>query len=602
MFRGFGLLLCGLLAVAFAQLAARPAQAQQSWVQIEARPTLAEAQARAAEFARSLPGVEGYRLKNGWFAIAIGPLSRAEAGRRLSLLLDQGAIPPDSFIANGNGYTRRFWPDGSAAAAEGSAPLAEAATDDPAAQDLQILDKPETEAGAAPLPQTIDDPAETAEAARADEATLDQAALEDIQRALTFAGLYHSPIDGRFGRGTRSAISEWQAQNGAAPIGYLTARQRAALIQPWQAEESAVGMVPVTEPEAGISTSLPFGLVEFDRYDPPFVRYRARGNSGFEILLISSPGTDDAALAVLGARIAALGLIPPGGTNAIRNGTLAISGQDAATMGIAEARVSGEATKGFLISGPVDQELRLTRVAAAISANFTALDDAVLDENMGLPSTVSAEDLTQGIDERMPDLAQSGLYLDGSGRVLTSLSGLKGCGNLLIDRRHSASIVWSDEAEGIAVLAPDDRLAPIRVARLAAALPAAPAELTIGGYPYGDRLSAPVVTTAALVETVGLDGEANRARLVFPAKEGDSGSAVLDRSGAVIGLVLPRSDDGGRALPADTSFMVPAPVLMRALNATEFAPSAAPAQSTSLAPEDLAAEARGLAALVTCVR
>ena len=50
-----------------------------TWVQIEARPTEAEAEARAAAYSGRLDSVNGFRLSSGWYAIALGPFSRDEA-------------------------------------------------------------------------------------------------------------------------------------------------------------------------------------------------------------------------------------------------------------------------------------------------------------------------------------------------------------------------------------------------------------------------------------------------------------------------------------------------------------------------------------------
>ena len=51
-----------------------------SWVQVEARPSEAQARERAEFYAGGLADVQGYRLASGWYAIALGPYSEAEAG------------------------------------------------------------------------------------------------------------------------------------------------------------------------------------------------------------------------------------------------------------------------------------------------------------------------------------------------------------------------------------------------------------------------------------------------------------------------------------------------------------------------------------------
>ena len=84
----------------------------QVWVQIEARPTYADALDRASGFDRILADVNGFALRSGWYAIALGPYTRADAEEVLRAYGVQGYIPEDSFIAQTDIYTQQFWPPG----------------------------------------------------------------------------------------------------------------------------------------------------------------------------------------------------------------------------------------------------------------------------------------------------------------------------------------------------------------------------------------------------------------------------------------------------------------------------------------------------------
>ncbi len=53
--------------------------AQDSWVQIQARPDLALAKDSARSFSGQIEDVNGFTLQTGWFAIALGPYSEFEA-------------------------------------------------------------------------------------------------------------------------------------------------------------------------------------------------------------------------------------------------------------------------------------------------------------------------------------------------------------------------------------------------------------------------------------------------------------------------------------------------------------------------------------------
>lgn len=553
---------------------AAAARAEDAWVQVAARPTLAQAQDQAREYSRTFTNVQGFRLPSGWYGIVLGPYSADQAEAQLGLLLGEGMIPRDSFVARGGGFGPQFWPDAAAAA------------------------PPSPGEAAAPAPAEAVDPADGAEAALAFEAAMTIPDRQAVQDALRFAGLYAGKSDGAFGKATRAALAAWQAGQALAPTGLLSRDQRDRLLEPWRQETALVGMSSIAEAEAGITLDLPMGLVEFDRYDPPFVRYRARGGSGYEILLISMRGGQEA-LAPLHDRLLGLGLVPPGGQDTVGTGFLSLSGADGTRATHAEAARKGRFIKGFLISGPAGQDQRLKRILQAMEDSFTAQADTVLDAGAGVASTVSQADLTAGLDVRRPALSHSGVYVDATGSVLTAAEGLDGCARLTLDGQHEARVVWQDQNAGIALLAPQAALAPRAVAGLAPGLPAPDAVVAIGGYPYGDRLSAPVVSFGTFAEGRGLNGDADRARLALRAEPGDAGAAVLDADGAMIGLLLPRGPHTSQDLPRDVAFAVPAAALAERLAASghELTPAA---PTGVLAPEDLASRARAMTALVSC--
>ena len=50
-----------------------------AYIQIEAQPTLNEAQFRAQAYAGALPQVNGFSLGSGWYAITLGPFAPDQA-------------------------------------------------------------------------------------------------------------------------------------------------------------------------------------------------------------------------------------------------------------------------------------------------------------------------------------------------------------------------------------------------------------------------------------------------------------------------------------------------------------------------------------------
>ncbi|HAV09104.1 MAG TPA: peptidoglycan-binding protein, partial [Rhodobacteraceae bacterium] len=103
------------------------------FVQIEAQPTLAQAQTAARNYAAKLDDVNGFDIGGGWYAVALGPYRRIDAEQVLRAFRAEGSIPRDSFVALPGTYRQQFWPIGGAALAPAvtSQPVVPAATPEP---------------------------------------------------------------------------------------------------------------------------------------------------------------------------------------------------------------------------------------------------------------------------------------------------------------------------------------------------------------------------------------------------------------------------------------------------------------------------------------
>ena len=88
------------------------AAAQSAWVQVEAQPSLAQAQERVRDYAQFLPDVNGFALGGGWYGVALGPYTRADAETALRSYRRDRLIPRDAFIAVSSNLRQQFWPVG----------------------------------------------------------------------------------------------------------------------------------------------------------------------------------------------------------------------------------------------------------------------------------------------------------------------------------------------------------------------------------------------------------------------------------------------------------------------------------------------------------
>ena len=544
------------------------AEAQEAWVQIEARPTQAEAEARAAAYAGRLSNVTGFRLASGWYAIALGPFQPLLAEGELVRLRSAREIPGDSFISDGTNFRGQFWP----AAGRVTPPLIAAPAD--------------------PVPTAVPPPADESPAeARASERAMSRADREDLQRALQATGFYTSAIDGSFGPGTRRAMAAWQAAERLDPTGVMTTAQRRELMSTYNEARAGLGLGPVFETRAGIEITLPLGAVAFDTYEAPFVRY---DGAGAQVLLISQTG-DGATFRSLYDVLQTLEIVPLDGARQIRRGRFTIEGTNDRITTRIEAVLTTDGIKGFGLVWPADDPLRGRVALQAMQASFSPIEGAVLPDDAG-DRSLQRPDLLAGLQIRTPDRSGSGFFVDQAGVVLTAADAVARCARITVDGETEADLAALDADLGLALLTPLARLAPLGIGRLRAAPPRLQSEIAVTGYSYGGVLDAPTISYGRLEDIRGLDGEAPLSRLALLARPGDAGGPVLDAAGGVIGMLLPR-DDGG--LPDDVRFAANAETLAAFLgeNAVTLAE---PAPDEALDAVDLAGVGADMTVLVEC--
>ncbi|MEO1495503.1 MAG: serine protease, partial [Pseudomonadota bacterium] len=158
-----------------------------------------------------------------------------------------------------------------------------------------------------------------------------------------------------------------------------------------------------------------------------------------------------------------------------------------------------------------------------------------------------------GLAVRKPRLSRSGFFVDRQGTVLTTSQAVQSCARITIDGETEADVLAQDDTRGVAVLRPENGLAPLAVARFSAATPRLTSEVAASGYSFEGVLGAPSMTFGTLSDVRGLQGETDLARLALNVLPGDAGGPVLDTGGGVLGMLLP-APDTGRALPDGVSF------------------------------------------------
>lgn len=570
-------------ALALIWLAPATARAQeQAWLQIEAQPSLAKAQERAAAYAGAFPDVTAYNGGSGWYVVVLGPYLPEEAAGKLAQLRRENLIPNDAFVTDGATFSEKVWPEGAAAPA-------------PAAEEPVATAEPATEP--APEPQPVAEPDETLKEARASEAALTRDDRKALQEALKWYGFYDGAIDGAIGPGSRKSMAAWQEANGLEPTGVLTSRQRATLTANHLADLAEFGFETITEAEAGIEITLPLSLVAFDHYEPPFVHFNEKDGSGLRVLLISEPGGAEA-LAGLYDILQTLEVVPAQGERSLGERSFTINAQSDTVQSLAYAETRDGMVKGYLVIWKPQDADRMTRILPVLKSSFRGVGAKALDPGLVPMDDAARTGLLAGLEVKRPERSWSGFYVDATGRVLTAAEGLAGCGRLTLDHDTEADVTFSDAARGLAVLAPRAPLAPSHFAGFAATSPRIGSEIAVAGFSWADRLPAPVLTFGSLDDAAGLNGEPGLVRLSAPVMAGDAGGPVVDGTGAVIGLLLP-APTTGKLLPQGVALAVDAATLTTALTGAGISPAMASGAAPAT-PDALQATAGGMTVLVSC--
>ena len=526
-------------------LSASASVAQDSrWIQIEAQPSLLDAETRARIYAQEFPDTQAYSIGSGWYAITLGPLPEDQADLRMSQLRARAAIPLDSFLATGANYLKRIYPIGPAPKAVTPEQTAEA---DLAQQEATQVSVVENQESTAPE-QSITVPDETVSEARASEGLLSREEKMDVQRYLQWAGYYNSTIDASFGHGTRRSMAAWQTDNGHEDTGVLTTAQREQLRAQYLAIFDGLGLETNHDLEAGISIDLPKEVVAFDAYAAPLAHFKSQdASSPAHVFLISAEGNRGDLAAIYGV-LPTLSIVPINIEKSLNKDRFVITGAGTTTRAFITASHNGGEIKGFGLIWPNQNEEQFDRLVAHMRKSFDTFS-GTLDPSLSV--AINDSETEFGVAIRKPSFVRSAVFVSDQGHAITDASDLDQCSALTIGGIYDAEIIARSET-GVGLLSPKSDFNPISYAKLGNAVRKGD-KTFLSSYPYGGRLSLASVTEVTVAETTDLSGNAEKFRLDLLAEPGDFGGAVLDQSGNLTGILVSQ-DDTGRVLPNNVNF------------------------------------------------
>lgn len=197
--------------------------------------------------------------------------------------------------------------------------------------------------------------------------------MDEVQRALRWAGRYEGEIDGAAGPQTHAAIAAEVLTLRAAPDAGSAMQ---ALIERREAWRADMQLTTLNDPQSGLSLTAPMDRIQFLRNEQGLSIYGPRNESGAALILYRAPGGQQEMLDFTGL-VTALGWVPAP-ERRIAQGNASLIGRNDTHIGQAEARVVNGQVEGTVLIWPLADAEDQPRLAAEIadSLRFAPVEGA----------------------------------------------------------------------------------------------------------------------------------------------------------------------------------------------------------------------------------
>ena len=552
-----------LLTLVLLVLTAQPGTAQERnyWIQLEVHRSEAKARESAGQLSKSVAGVQGIETREGSFVLAIGRYDFEEARQIRVQLSNAGLIPVTSRVNGDISVKRIFWQQDNS-------------------QNLDPLGASRT--GLLPTGPAVE---------------FEGSEKLAIQTALKWLKDYDGAVDGLFGPATRRAVASFQERSGYEPTGNLSRQQTAQLLDIYNSETAAVGLLPVEDAQTGIGISIPYALVQFAGYDAPFVKYEPVSDHGMELYLISMEG-NETSLQALHDVLRNSSLLPGQKSGSLRASSFTLEGNGEIRSGRAYATLNGIRLKGFVASWNSEHDDLMLRIFNNMQDSFRESREGTLNPRLAELQAGIAPELLAELPRSTPERTASGFFATGSGLVVTTASAVDGCNSVIVEGSEPMDPVIVDHDLGMSILRPLNSLSPIARARFGRSRHERGSPVSISGFAYGGELGYPTITNGAWLGADVVTRNPEFTMIDATILPGDFGGPVLDSSGYVIGM-LRTPVDAGRELAGNINHLVSAEAIIRRAGA-ELHEQAASVAMTQIHPVDLSRYARDITVLVEC--
>jgi TPR repeat protein len=225
-------------------------------------------------------------------------------------------------------------------------------------------------------------------------------------------------------------------------------------------------------------------------------------------------------------------------------------------------------------------------------------------QDVGLPGAVARKPDPGRYAEKSSS-AGTAFFVTPDGKALTNAHVVRGCSDVTVitgGESHRARVLAQDERNDLALLATDHHPERSAMWRLQVRQGE---DIAVYGFPLpGALASGGNITIGIVTALAGMRDDSRFLQISAPIQPGNSGGPMLDRNGAVVGVIV--STINGLALasvigslPQNVNFAIKASVAAAFLDAQNVPHEDASDQS-ALSNPDLAAHARSITAQVLC--
>ncbi|WP_181409748.1 S1 family peptidase [Martelella alba] len=518
-----------------------------------------------------------YASANGWYAISSGLLPRLQAPELLQQQKAAGLVPSDAFCSTGERLTDRIW-------------SSDAPAETPGAADLLM----------APF----------------DARAFNRSEKCFLQAGLALAGDYTGQLDCAWGNGSQAALERWSARNfSAEPI----ALHAAMLAVQAYGIFNDDGWTATSIDQYGVSLQLPNAKIHVVNNDEAGITLEDDAGS-LRVVLQKDGLSQSVAMHEKLRKVVSASDASP--YTLRRDDLWVTSGRAGDTRFYLRSDVEGALARNFLVIAPAEA---VSDRAALIIASYRAgpqpdllpLETGVLLDLVSAMNSLLPDDPAAGDIPPETDMAGqaagagsaarssgSGFYVDEAGDVMTNHHVVDACSSVTVDGKP-ADIRFVDEGFDLALIRPQAGLSPDAEPLAFSDQPVRlNADVTVAGYPLHGLIDTLNVTRGSVSSLKGVGNDATRLQITAPVQAGNSGGPIVDRYGAVVGVVVAKLDglyvaDTTGDLPQNVNFGIRGSIAQIFANANGINLTHS-TTGTPLAPEDLADRLRQATVLVEC--